>query len=155
IERQFGYEVADRLRSILLRMWRKDEPTLRSERPPDKKNTFLVRWQLGLAAIYAEAEDPLWATKLSDEEARLAARFAPVELNGFPSWLDALVAAHPTAVDAILGTELSLALREAGPDSDATTFMQYIRHATPRVVALFRPRIKEWLEDVRDQDFAA
>ena len=38
--------------------------------PEDKKNTFLVRWQLGLAAIYAEAEDPNWAANLT--ERRLA-----------------------------------------------------------------------------------
>jgi hypothetical protein len=87
IEQQFGRVTADRLRLTLQRMWRKEKPTLRSERPPEKKNTFLMRWQLGLAALYAEAEDSHWATKLTDSEARLAARFAPIELNGFPAWL--------------------------------------------------------------------
>jgi hypothetical protein len=107
-----------------------------------------VRWQLGLAAIYAEAEDPKWATKLTDEEARLASRFAPIELNGFPSWLDALVRAHPSAVDETLGNELSIALRETGNDSDPTIFLQNIRHASPQVAALFIPRIKAWLDQV-------
>jgi hypothetical protein len=155
IERQFGREVADRLRSILLRMWRKDKPTLRSERTEDQKNTFLVRWQLGLAAIYAEAEDPNWSAKLTDEEARLAARFAPLELNGFPSWLDDLVAAHPAAVDAILGSELSLAMREGGAEIGATILLQNIRHAKPRVMSSFAARIKAWLDSVGDIEFAA
>jgi hypothetical protein len=148
IEQQFGLDVADRLRVTLQRMWRKDNPTLRSERPAEGKSTFLVRWQLGLAAIYAEAEDPDWATKLTDEEARLASRFAPIELNGFPSWLDALVVVHPSAVDATLGNELSLSLRETGVDSDATICLQNVRHASPRVAALFVPRIKVWLDEV-------
>jgi hypothetical protein len=149
IERQFSSAVADRLRTALMQMWRKDKPTLRSERPEGEKNTYLVKWQLGLAAIAAEAEDPLWATKLTDEQAKLAARFAPLELNGFPSWLDALVAAHPAAVDAVLGNELSLSLREPLEHTEATIFLQNVRHAPSRVAALFEPRIVAWLDETR------
>jgi hypothetical protein len=149
IERQFGTTVADRLRAALMQMWRKDKPTLRSERPERERNTYLVKWQLGLAAIAAEAEDPLWATKLTDEQAELAARYAPLELNGFPSWLDALVAAHPAAVDAVLGNELSLSLREPLEHAEATIFLQNVSYAPPRVAALFEPRIVAWLDETR------
>jgi hypothetical protein len=148
IEQQFGRDVADRLRAALLKLWRKFTPTLRSERPDDKKNTILVRWQLGLAAIYAEAEDDAWATKLSEEEARLAARYVPIQLNGFPSWLESLAAVHPNAIDATLGTELSLSLREPAKESNATLWLQDIRHASPPVAQLFLPRVKAWLDDV-------
>jgi hypothetical protein len=149
IEQQFGRQVADRLRTSLLRMWREDRPTLRSERSADAKNTFLVKWQLGLAAIYAEAEDPLWAGKLSEEEARLASRYAPIELNGFPPWIDALVAAHPQAVDAVLGEELSLSLRATTDEGNGAISLQEVRHATPQTAALFIPRIKAWLFEMR------
>jgi hypothetical protein len=149
IERQFGSHVADRLRGTLQRMWRKYKPTLRSERSADEKNRFLVKWQLGLAAIYAEAEDPCWAAKLTEDEARLAARYAPIELNGFPSWLDALVSAHSEAVDAVLGEELSLALGEPMHDTNAAISLQNVRYASPRVAALFVPRIKAWLDETR------
>jgi hypothetical protein len=148
IQEQFGQAVADRLRSTLMKMWRKDTPTLRSERPDDKKNTFLVRWQLGVTAIYAEAEDPQWAEKLTEQQAELAARFAPMQLNGFPPWLEQLVSVYPKAVDRILGNELTLALREAGADTSATMFLQNIRHASPKVAEIFLPRIKSWLDDV-------
>lgn len=148
IEQQFGRDVADRLRTALLKLWRKFTPTLRSERPDDKKNTILVRWQLGLAAIYAEAEHDAWATKLSEEEARLAARYVPIQLNGFPSWLEALAAVHPNAIDTTLGAELSLSLREPAEGSNATLWLQDIRHASPSVAQLFIPRIKTWLDDV-------
>jgi hypothetical protein len=145
IEQQFDKDVADRLRTTLMAMWRKDTPTLRSERPESEKNTTLLRWQLGLAAIAAEAEDPQWASKLSDQEARLAARYAPLELNGFPSWLEALIEAHPSAVDAVLGQELSLTLREPLNANDHPIFLQNIRHASAGVAALFVPRIRAWL----------
>lgn len=149
IEEQFGREVADLLRTTLMRVWRKDKPTLRSERAPGQKNTYLVRWQLGLAAIYAESEDPLWANKLTDEEAGRAARYVSIELNGFPSWLESLVEAHPTAVDSVLGEELTLSLNEPGDDTNATISLQNVRHAATRVISLFIPRIKKWLDNSR------
>jgi hypothetical protein len=108
IEAQFGKAVADRLRETMLPVWRKDRPTLRSERPANKKDTFLIRWQFGLAAIAAEAEDPNWAKKLSDQEAELACRYVPMELNGFPSWLTSLAVENPGAIDRVLGEELTL-----------------------------------------------
>ncbi|MEN3353090.1 MAG: hypothetical protein V7640_1248, partial [Betaproteobacteria bacterium] len=148
IEQQFGRDVADRLRTALQKLWRKFTPTLRSERPDDKKNTIQVRWQLGLAAIYAEAEDDAWATKLSEDEARLAARYVPIQLNGLPSWLEALAAVHPEAIDTTLGAELSQSLREPAEGNNATLWLQDIRYASPAVARMFVPRIKTWLDDV-------
>ncbi|MDP1698288.1 MAG: hypothetical protein Q8L45_10995 [Xanthomonadaceae bacterium] len=106
VELNFGKETADRMRNALMVTWRKDRPTLRSERTPDEKGTYLTRWVLGVAAIAAEAEDPHWACRLLRHEAELAARYVPLELNSFPSWLESLAAAHPDAVDAVLGLEL-------------------------------------------------
>jgi hypothetical protein len=145
IEAQFGKEVAHRLRTALFDVWRRDEPTLWSERPEAEKNSFLVRWQLGLAAITAEAEDPLWAKRLSEEEARRASRYVPIELNGFPSWLDSLVNAHASPVDSVLGRELALQLRHSSNSSDYQIFLQNIRNSSPRVRALFVPRLRTWL----------
>ena len=65
IEKRFGRATGDRLRETLRGAWRKEAPSFKSERPPEKKNETLVRWQLGLAAIYAEAEDRDWAKHLT------------------------------------------------------------------------------------------
>ena len=146
IETHFGKETADRLRQLLMRQWRNDHPTLSSERPEDAKNTFLVRWQLGLAAIYAEAEDPAWATKISDDEARLASRYAPIELNGLPLWMEQLAAVHPMAVDAILGEELSLELTSPAGAQWHSMLLQSIGHAPDTVIAAFMPRLRAWLD---------
>ena len=147
IEVQFGKEAADRLRLTLMEQWRHDRPTLTSERPDDAKDTYLVRWQLGLAAIYAEAEDSQWATKLSNEEAELAARFATIELNSLPLWMEALVKAHPAAVEATLDKELRLEL-----ESDAigvhwhSMLLQNIGHASKPVIDIFLPSLRAWLD---------
>jgi hypothetical protein len=152
IEEQFGPAVAHRLRETMMAAWRKDRPTLSSERPPAEKNTFLVRWQFGLAGIAAEAEDPNWAKRLSEQEAELASRYAPIELNGFPSWLESLAVEHPASVDRVLGEELSLSLREATDANVYSTFLQNIRHASAIVAALFIPRVRAWLAEVSKAD---
>jgi hypothetical protein len=153
IEAQFGKDVADRLRETMMTVWRKDKPTLRSERPENEKNTFFVNWQFGLASISAEAEDPNWAKRLSEEEATLACRYAPIELNGFPSWLESLAIEHPAAVDRVLGGELTLSLRE-GEGNPYSMFLQNVSHASAIVAALFIPRIRPWLMEVAKIDAA-
>lgn len=150
IEANFGKATADRLRLTLMEQWRNDRPTLSSERPDDEKNTYLVRWQLGLAAIYAEAEDPLWATKLSDEEAKLAARYAPIQLNGLPLWMETLAVAHLSAVDATLGEELSLELRKPAGAQWHSMLLQSIGYAPEAVVTAFVPRLRAWLDERGD-----
>ena len=146
IEKQFGKETADRLRSVLMKVWRKDHPTLPSERPEDQRGTFLHSWQLGLAALYAEAEDPSWTTKLSEEEAALAVRYAPIETNGLPTWIENLVDDHPGAVDAILGKELSWELEREPIAHGHSILLQDISYASETVVRLFLPLLREWLD---------
>jgi len=148
IEAQFGKDVADRLRETMMAAWRQDSPTLRSERPDQEKNSFLVRWQFGLAGIAAEAEDPNWANRLTEQEAELACRYAPMELNGFPSWLGSLAVEYPAAVDRVLGQELTLSLRETVDASVYPILLQNIGHASAIVAALFIPRIRAWLTEV-------
>lgn len=144
VERHFGKEVADRLRLAVMTFWRKERPTLRSERPEGEKGTYLTRWQLGLAGIYAEAEAPQWAEKLSQDEAELALRYVPIELNGFPAWLEEFATVHPAAVDTVLGTELTAELDE--PAVGRSGMLQDIQYGAPTVARLFVPRLRAWLD---------
>lgn len=152
IEEQFSKAVADRLRETMMAAWRKDTPTLRSERPDGKKDTFLIRWQFGLAGIAAEAEDANWAKRLTEQEAERACRYAPMELNGFPSWLESLAVEYPAAVDRVLGEELSHSLREVTDANAYSMFLQNIRHASAIIAALFVPRIRAWLSEIAQVD---
>ncbi|HHU0693060.1 NACHT domain-containing NTPase [Citrobacter sp. Marseille-Q3906] len=151
IEKQFSPQTADRLRCVLMRIWREDYPTLPSERPESERNTFLVRWQLGLAAIYAEAEDQSWATKLSNAEAHLAARYALIESNCCPKWLESLVCAHPNAVEQELGNELSWELNLPPGTYGYLSLIQGIGYASERIARLFLPRFESWLDTGDDQ----
>ena len=146
IEEQFNQETADKLRRVLMKIWRDDPPTFPSERPEGERNAFLVRWQLGLAAIYAEAEDRDWAAKLSDAEAELAARYAPIELNGLPQWIERLGDRHPNAVDRTLGNELSWELSRPPGEHGHSGLLQGIGYAPERVARLFLPRLESWLD---------
>lgn len=148
IEEHFSKAVADRLRETMMAAWRKDRPTLRSERPDREKDTFLVRWQFGLAGIAAEAEDAHWAKRLSEQDAELACRYAPMELNGFPSWLESLAVEYPAAIDRVLGEELSLSLREVTEVNSNMMFLQNIRHASAIIAVLFVSRIRAWLAEI-------
>ena len=152
IEEQFGKTVADRLREIMMAGWRKDKPTLRSERAIGEKDTFLVRWQFGLAGIAAEAEDTNWSKRLTEHEAELACRYAPMELNGFPSWLESLAVEHPAAIDRVLGGELRLSLHELTTGNAYSMFLQNISHASAIISALFVPRIRAWLSEIAQVD---
>ncbi|KRV86584.1 NACHT domain-containing protein [Aeromonas veronii] len=146
IEEQFNQETADKLRRVLMKIWRDEFPTFPSERPEGERNTFLVRWQLGLAAIYAEAEDPDWAAKLGDAEAELATRFAPIELNGLPQWLERLGDTHPNVVERTLGNELSWELNRPSGEYGHSGLLQGVCYAPERVARLFLPRLESWLD---------
>lgn len=149
IERHFDKGTADRLRSTLAGIWRKDEPTLPSERPKSERNTYLVRWQLGLAAIYAEAEDPDWARRLTNEDARRAARFAMIRLNGLPRWMDDLCREQRAAVEDVLGPELGW---ELGHNSDERNddLLQAIFYSSKDAAEIFLPQLAGWLDNGRD-----
>lgn len=151
IEEQFDKETADRLRHTLMRIWREHCPTLPSERPEEERSTVLAWWQLGLAAIYAEAEDSGWANEISDADAHLAARYAPNELNGLPHWIQALAEAHPSAVDDVLGNELSWELEQSPLPHGHSTVLHGIGYASEQIAKLFLARLDSWLQTGGDQ----
>jgi hypothetical protein len=102
------------------------------------------------AAIYAEAEDPSWAVKLTKEEAKLAARYAPIEIGRLPHWMADLVNAHPESVDEILGTELSWELQNSNEHINSM-LLQNISYAPNSTVAgIFLPRLQAWLKKYED-----
>ncbi|MDD1134102.1 hypothetical protein [Pseudomonas shahriarae] len=160
LEAHFGKTTADRLRTSMRAIWRGDHPTLRYERPAEQKGTFLIRWQLGLAAIAAEAEDPDWARNLSVVEAKLAARYARVECNGFPAWLESLAREFPDAVEQTLGPDLTAELNEVAKTNSFAMLLQDVSYASDIVAQLFVPRLLRWLDayvdnPCRDEDEAA
>lgn len=142
----FGGEVTDKLRRALMTYWRGMHPTIRCERRFGEEGTYLVVWTIGLMGIYAEAEDPLWATKLSREDAALAARYSLLEINGLPDWLGSLAKAYPAEVETVIGADLFDELLDSGGNSGwHSMVLQSLRYGTPDVALLFLPRLVGWL----------
>ena len=146
VEEHFGEETADQLRKSLMKAWREDRPSLASERVEEDRGIYPTRWRLGLAGLYAEAEDPIWATKLTGQDVERAARYAAIEINGFPGWLGSLAKAHPEAVDAVIGKELAWELNRDPSKYGNSLLLQYIGYAPDLVAKLFVPRLREWLD---------
>src|SRR5262249_324823 len=90
--------------------------------------------------LAAEAVDQDWAMHLTSAEARIAAAYAPVEMNGFPNWLKDLVVAHAASVDAVIGEELT---REFSVVADHTPrpLVQNGAHCDEELKRLLAPRV--------------
>lgn len=126
--------------------WRSMRPTVRSERRLGEEDTYLVVWSIGLMGVYAEAEDPLWATKLSHGEAELATRYALLEPNGLPSWIGSLSRTHPTEVETVIGTELLDELFDPGGAAGwYSTLLQSLGTGTGDDAQVLLPRLVGWL----------
>ena len=103
----FSNEFMQLLRPVLGEFWRKTKPRLWSERDADNRNSYLATWLQALMAVACEAEDPDWADKLTEHDAKIATRISMLELNGFAAFLPALEKAKPKAVHEVIIRELS------------------------------------------------
>lgn len=146
LEREFGVDVTNRLKQALRPIWRADRPTLPHERPADQRNVTLVRWGMGNAAISAEAEDTGWAARLSEQEAALASRYLPIELNRFPPWLPDLAVAHPKPVRAILVQLIDDELHQVHDPKSHPLTLQHMEYADATVQVLVLPHLEVWLQ---------
>jgi hypothetical protein len=148
VERVFDKQLADRFRGAFSQAWRRETPSLRSERPADEKGTSLRTWRIGLAGLYAEAEDPQWAAKLTDADAQLACRYSLIDPNRLSPWVDDLIREKSCAVDEIIGGELGHELRDASEVH--VMLLQYLRQASKGVAEHFVSFVRDWLNEVLD-----
>ena len=105
---EFGQEVAEAFRDGAVNFWRRYTPILRSEGAPPNTTSYEVIF--GLIGLLIESQDALALTKLSDDEAKLATRYAMHELNGFPSWLPSLFAYNSSSVMEVMLNEIDYEL---------------------------------------------
>lgn len=149
LESHFGETVTDWLRTIFMECWREHRPTLICERPEGQRSTYLYLWRFGLAGLYAEAEDPNWASQLTYEEAMRAARYSLLELNELPSWIDELVKQHPSALSEIFDKELDWVLSFSANELHHSILLQRLYNAPDPVTILFIPRMIAWLSEIK------
>jgi hypothetical protein len=106
VQKAFGAEIAARIVKGFCEFWR-------SNHPPERGNVNICE---GLTGLAAEAMIPGWATQLTPAEARVAAAYATIEINAFPSWIPDLVAVHSKAVKEVIGEKLMTELVRVAED---------------------------------------
>src|SRR5690606_22232980 len=120
----FGVEVAQAYKSAAIVHWRHYKPPLRSEGCDPQKIPYALSF--GLAGIEIEStEKPDFFRNLSNDEVKHALRYVTWELNGFPTWFEAMYAAHP---DLTLNATL-VELRWDILNTPAGVSSHYILHA--------------------------
>lgn len=152
LESHFGKDIADQVRRKLMELWRQDMPTVSSERPEGEENTYLLRWRLGLAGIYAEAEDDSWAEHLTVEEGERAARYALVGFDTLPHWILSVIESQPETVLAIIGNELRLSFEIVDKESSYFSLLGYIERADERVALFFLPIVASSLHAILNHE---
>ena len=126
----FGEDVARAYCDAAKAHWRHCRPELRSEGGDNSSVAYSLIFGLVGIAIEAEEVDE-FPTHLSASDVRLALRYVFLELNGFPSWLEAMYQERPDVVVEVIGTELFWELDNTEPDRP----MHYVLHD----VAVYAP----------------
>ena len=121
LRRAFGQDVTDRAEKAFRTLWRANPPMLWSARPVDEKRSIRDDWVHGLTGISAEAATPGWTASLSPSEARTAAAYATIELNGFAPFITDLATSHPAEVVDVIGGEVSSELSVGGDHHNLST----------------------------------
>ena len=138
----FGPDIAGRAEKAFVSLWRKTKPVLWSARPVEARvsGSTLRDWIHGLLGVSAEAATPGWTDSLSSEDARTAATYATIELNGFAPFIATLAKTHSAEVNEVIGGEVKAELRVAG-DHDSLPALQDLTHADGILKQLLVPRL--------------
>ena len=146
----FGRDIADRAEKAFRALWRAAPPMLWSARPIDEKRSIRYDWIHGLTGVSAEAATPGWTASLSPSEARTAAAYATIEMNGFAPFITDLVKSHPTEVEQVIRGEVSAEL-SMGSDHSHLPTLQNLAHSDSSLKQILIPRmiseLKSWPTD--------
>jgi len=141
VEPMLGPEVAAELRNALIRYWRQWTPTPKSERTAAERNRIASLDCIGIAGVSLEAATrQRWAEQLSAADARHAATYATLELNGFPAWFEGLAAAKPDQVGDVLMQEALAEIDDPEPRPRYES-LEHIARAGAGVKALVAPKL--------------
>ncbi|MDD2870144.1 hypothetical protein [Neomegalonema sp.] len=144
----FGESVAEAYRDAAMAHWRDFTPPLVSEgHEKDGVPEVLIFGLSGLEMEAAEIEG--FPAHLSDEELRLALRYAIWELNGFPIWCETAYRDRPEIVAEAFLTELHWDLRQ---DKVEPRILHDLVYYAPWLHERIAEEILGWLETNEARD---
>jgi hypothetical protein len=141
---EFGEEVATAFRDAAIAHWRAYKPILRSEGADLSSTPYSLIFAMAGLAMEA-ADDPEFASALSPDEARRAFRYITWELNGFPSWFEALYRAHPGIGLEAVSAEVLWELEHSAAAVSLHRVLHNILYRAPWLHAVIAPIIYRWL----------
>jgi len=145
IEEKFGSAVAEAVRDGCRKYWRTVCPLLASESATDNKSLYGLHFA-GLSGVNFEHLESNWPRNLSHEEAEIAARYALIELNAPPTWLDEIHAAFPGVVPPLLLKEIAADWTIPEEQEHCHTLTQSLRYRTLRAAEPVYPYMLDRLE---------
>ncbi|RYC12003.1 hypothetical protein [Ciceribacter ferrooxidans] len=141
----FGEEVAQFYRDAVADFWRNNVPELRSEGAEMNKTSLSTI--LGLAGLEIESHEVHnWSQNLTDDEVRLACRYASFELNGFPPWFQQLFEANPQVVEDFLFGEMLYELSIETPEGRTHYLLDDVSWSGQWAWDRLALRIVDWLQ---------
>jgi len=143
LENDFGFDVAKNFRDGCVAYWREYDPFT----DPDRRTSNTTPWsyRIGLTGLAMEAaDDPDWAKKINRDEAKIAAHYSVCELNGFPSWLNALTSEFPVLFDKVIEDELRWELHASPAEINSTHTLSAISYGNKK----FNERYKSTIFDL-------
>ncbi|HEX8642983.1 MAG TPA: hypothetical protein VF702_03620 [Allosphingosinicella sp.] len=148
----FGEEVAEAYRDAAVAHWRAYRPALRSEGADTSRTPYSLIFGMTGIAIEATGNPELFET-LGADEARHALRYITWELNGFPSWFEALYRAHREIALQAVTKELIWELEHTGVEPMHYMLSDILYYA-PWLHADVAPVIVDWLleRDLANQE---
>jgi len=128
LEAEFGAPTALAFRDGMVAFWRGHSPQLLSEGA--QIDSMPLADMFGLAGLTVDAlETPGLMASLSAAEARVAFRYAMMEINGFPDWFPALFEAHRQVVAEMLLAEIAFELQMNNSNTAALYVIARIHRA--------------------------
>jgi hypothetical protein len=150
LEPILGAELARVVHDGIIAHWRAWEPRLRSARDLQKRSEISNLDCMGIAGVTLESKTSVdWAERLSAAEAKRAAEYATLEINGFPEWLADLTRAKPEEVLSVLRAEVEAEIANAEPGRHCEVLYDLTR-ADARTQQLLALSLLEALETRTD-----
>jgi hypothetical protein len=145
LEKNRGKRITHAAQKGCMTAWRMFSPQLPHEKSNPSETSIGVI--VGLTGLKLEFEtDPLAELKLSQNEAKLAARYAMNELNGFPAWFERLASAHPVAVTEILNECAVACWHLAADKQDGNQVLSHLAWHSERSLFLVQKQLLSLLE---------
>ncbi|HME21397.1 MAG TPA: hypothetical protein VKI44_08625 [Acetobacteraceae bacterium] len=145
-----GVPLTNAFRRALIAFWRQWTPTLPSAKPEDKRNTISNIDCMGLVGVSVEAKAISgWPGNISGAEARRAAEYATLEINGLPAWLEPLSTRFPNKVRDVLIAEIESDIENTAPRPRISS-LEDVTRAGPAVLQCVGPSVFDLLAERDD-----